>query len=175
VENVYYGEMISILGPLTLAATSKGLCMVQFGYQKNVLSSMKQRWEKRDEGAFWIEDYSAIQEVIREIEEYFQGSRNKFDIQMDLRGTAFQKQVWKQLELIPYGSTCSYKDIAKAVGNPNAVRAVGGANNKNPIPILIPCHRVIGTNGTMTGYAGGLNIKEALLNHEKSAFANVIN
>ncbi|WP_147803123.1 methylated-DNA--[protein]-cysteine S-methyltransferase [Alkalicoccus halolimnae] len=174
-EKIYYGEMDSFLGPLTLAATAKGLCMIQYGNQKNVLSSMKRRWEKQEQNSLWIEDYTVIGEAIREIKEYFDGSRNKFDIKMDLRGTAFQKQVWEQLQLIPCGNTQSYKDIAEALGNPKAVRAVGGANNKNPVPILIPCHRVIGADGTLTGYAGGISIKESLLNHEKSSFASVVN
>lgn len=91
----------------------------------------------------------------------------KFDLPLDARGTEFQKKVWNELLRIPYGETKSYKDIAVAIGNEKACRAIGMANNKNPIPIIIPCHRVIGSNGKLVGYAGGLNVKEKLLNIEK--------
>ncbi len=103
----------------------------------------------------------------KELAEYFQGKRKSFDFPCRLEGTAFQKKVWQALLEIPYGETRSYKDIAIAVGNPGACRAVGMANNKNPLAIAVPCHRVIGSNGELTGYAGGLEIKKALLDMEK--------
>jgi methylated-DNA-[protein]-cysteine S-methyltransferase len=99
--------------------------------------------------------------------EYFNGKRRCFDLPLDPRGTAFQKSVWSALQDIPYGETRSYKDIAIAVDNPKACRAVGMTNNKNPISIIIPCHRVVGADGTLTGYGGGLDIKQVLLELEK--------
>lgn len=105
---------------------------------------------------------------IMQINEYIQGKRKKFDLPLNLEGTEFQKKVWNELKNIPYGETRSYKDIAVAIGNEKASRAIGMANNKNPIPILIPCHRVIGANGKLVGYRGGLDIKEKLLNIENA-------
>lgn len=102
-----------------------------------------------------------------QLSEYFDGRRRIFDLPLDPRGTAFQKSVWSALQDIPYGETRSYKDIACAVGNPKACRAVGMANNKNPIAVIIPCHRVIGADGTLVGYGGGLDIKQVLLDLEK--------
>lgn len=106
---------------------------------------------------------SLIKETYNELCEYFKGQRKTFNIPISLQGTEFQLKIWQELSKIPYGETRCYKDIACAVGNPKASRAVGMANNKNPIAIIIPCHRVIGSNGNLTGYAGGLGIKEKLL------------
>lgn len=108
-----------------------------------------------------------IKKAYTQLEEYLSGKRTEFDIEIEMIGTEFQKKVWKELLNIPYGETRSYKDIAIAIGNEKACRAVGNANNKNPIAIIVPCHRVIGSNGSMTGYAGGLDIKEKLLKIEK--------
>jgi len=107
-----------------------------------------------------------ITETVHELTEYFSGTRSSFDLPLNPSGTAFQKRVWEQLQRIPYGQTCSYGDIAKAVGNPKAARAVGLANNRNPIMIIIPCHRVIGADGSLTGYGGGIEIKKFLLDLE---------
>lgn len=109
----------------------------------------------------------AIRKTYLQLKEYLSGKRKNFDIEIEMIGTEFQKKVWKELLNIPYGETRSYKDIAIAIGNEKACRAVGNANNKNPIAIIVPCHRVVGSNGSMTGYAGGLNIKEKLLKIEK--------
>ena len=108
-----------------------------------------------------------IKETYRQLTEYFEGNRKTFDIPLKLEGTDFQKSVWHALMKIPYGKTATYLEIAETIGNPKASRAVGMANNKNKIPIIIPCHRVIGTNGSLTGYAGGLEIKKKLLELEK--------
>jgi len=102
-----------------------------------------------------------------ELEEYFRGERKKFSFEIEIIGTEFQRRVYRELMNIPYGKTKSYKEIAKLIGNEKAVRAVGGANNKNKLPIIIPCHRVIGSNGNLVGYAGGIDIKQKLLNLEK--------
>ncbi|MBC9786055.1 methylated-DNA--[protein]-cysteine S-methyltransferase [Heliobacterium chlorum] len=104
---------------------------------------------------------------LQQLDEYFRGTRKDFNVKLNPQGTQFQKQVWRKLPDIPYGKTASYKDIAEAVGNPKAVRAVGGANSQNPISIIVPCHRIIGSNGKLTGYAGGLWRKEWLLAHEQ--------
>lgn len=107
-----------------------------------------------------------LQEAYNQLDEYFQGERKDFDLELHIEGTDFQKKVWKALTDIPYGKVVSYKDIAIAIGNEKAVRAVGNSNNKNKIAIVIPCHRVIGSNGKLVGYAGGLHFKEWLLEHE---------
>lgn len=108
-----------------------------------------------------------IQETKKQLEEYFKGERKEFDLPIHMEGTDFQRKVWKELIKIPYGKTLSYGEIAKNIDNPKASRAVGNANNKNKISIIIPCHRVIGTSGKLVGYGGGLWRKEWLLNHEK--------
>lgn len=111
-----------------------------------------------------------LRETYKQLVEYFNGKRKEFDIPLNPSGTDFQQQVWCELLKIPYGETRSYKDIALEIGNENAVRAVGNANNKNPIPIIIPCHRVIGSDNKLVGYAGGLDIKKNLLKIEGIEF-----
>ena len=108
-----------------------------------------------------------LKKAKKQLEEYFEGKRKKFDLALRLNGTSFQNKVWKALLNFPYAKTCSYKDIAQNIGNENASRAIGNANNKNPLPIFIPCHRVIGSNGKLIGYAGGLDIKIKLLELER--------
>lgn len=108
-----------------------------------------------------------IHQTFEELTQFFGGDRVEFDIPLDPQGTAFQKSVWKALLEIPYGKTCSYKEIAIAIGNPKAVRAVGMANNRNPISFIIPCHRVIGADGSLVGYGGGLELKKWLLDLER--------
>lgn len=108
-----------------------------------------------------------LKKANEELQEYFSGKRKVFDLPLVIEGTEFQKMVWKALSEIPYGTTCSYKDIALKIGNEKASRAVGMANNKNPIPIIVPCHRVVGANGKLVGYAGGLDVKQKLLEIEK--------
>lgn len=108
-----------------------------------------------------------IQKAFLQLSEYFRGERRQFDLPLNPRGTVFQKQVWEALLEIPYGETRSYKQIAEAIGNPKAVRAVGMANNRNPLLIVVPCHRVIGANGKLVGYGAGLDKKEFLLRLEK--------
>jgi len=107
-----------------------------------------------------------VDQAVQEIEEYFTGKRQQFEVPLDLQGTPFQRAVWKELLKIPYGGTVSYGEIARAIGNPKAVRAVGGANHRNPAAIVVPCHRVIGSDGSMTGYGSGIWRKEWLLKHE---------
>lgn len=114
-----------------------------------------------------IKETDLIKECYKQLKEYLQGERRVFDVPIEFNGTKFQNTVWKELLKIPYGETRSYKDIAVAIGNEKACRAIGMANNKNPISIIVPCHRVLGSNGKLVGYAGGLDIKEKLLNIEK--------
>jgi methylated-DNA-[protein]-cysteine S-methyltransferase len=115
----------------------------------------------------WKQSATPFREVERQFREYFQGRRTAFDLRLHPKGTPFQTAVWTALTKIPYGQTRSYGDIAKAVGRPTAVRAVGLANGRNPLPIVVPCHRVIGASGKLVGYGGGLPVKQALLDRER--------
>jgi len=114
-----------------------------------------------------IEETALLKKAGNELKEYFEGKRKTFDLPLAPAGTEFLKKVWTALQDIPYGRTCTYKEIAESVGNSKACRAVGMANNRNPIPFIIPCHRVIGSNGRLVGYAGGLEMKEKLITMEK--------
>ncbi len=123
--------------------------------------------KKKEPGRESVHSEKIFLNVLDQLEAYFRGELNRFDLEFKLKGTVFQKKVWKELEKIEFGKTTSYGEIARRVGNPKAARAVGMANNKNPIPIIIPCHRVIGKNGSLTGFGGGLEIKQFLLELEK--------
>jgi len=114
------------------------------------------------------EDELVLAQTITQLDEYFAGKRKTFDIPLLMEGTDFRVKVWDALLTIPYGQSISYKELAERLGSPKAVRAVGGANHHNPIPIIVPCHRVIGANGSLTGYGGGLDRKDWLLRFEKS-------
>ena len=110
--------------------------------------------------------HGELEKAVRQMDEYFSGARREFDLSLLLHGTPFQEQVWRQLLHVPYGCAATYQDVANAIGRPRAVRAVGAANGQNPISIIVPCHRIIGSNGKLTGYGGGLWRKEWLLRHE---------
>lgn len=147
---LYGGKYNSPIGELYITNDEKSLLSVSF-----------------ETGNFSLNIKNKITDnTIKQLNEYFQGKRKTFDLPLNPKGTEFQKKVWQELKKIPYGATKSYKDIAIAIGNPNSSRAVGNANNKNPIPIIIPCHRVIGTNKKLIGYAGGLDKKQKLLDIE---------
>lgn len=121
------------------------------------------------------EAVSRCAHVAAELEEYFAGTRREFSLQLALAGTEFQREVWSELQRIPFGETIHYGELARRVGRPKAIRAVGQANGRNPIPIVVPCHRVIGANGTLTGFGGGIETKRQLLDHEQGhsgLFAN---
>ncbi len=128
--------------------------------------------DKAVTSVFFVERAQAAQpntitdKALRQLNEYFSGQRTRFNLPLDADGTDFQRSVWRQLCEIDYGVTCAYQDIANALENPKAVRAVGAANGRNPISIIVPCHRVIGANGALTGYAGGMDRKAWLLKHE---------
>ncbi len=164
---VQYGEMDSPVGPLTLLKTEKGLCRIDFGTAEENLPLINAWLKKQALKAELTYDLSSFQSFITQINEYFAQKRKTFDLPIDLYGSEFQKQVWEGLREIPYGETYSYKDVATMIGSPKAVRAIGNANNKNPLPIVIPCHRVIGSNGSLVGYGGGLDKKEILINLEQ--------
>lgn len=143
----------SVLGDLLLAGDGESLQLIGFPEGK----------ARTRHGVDWVRTDSPFAEVIRQLDAYFAGELQDFDVALAPQGTAFQQSVWKALTAIPYGSTCSYGAIAHAVGRPKASRAVGAANGQNPIPIIIPCHRVIGSTGKLTGFGGGLAAKETLL------------
>jgi methylated-DNA-[protein]-cysteine S-methyltransferase len=125
--------------------------------------------KKKNLPGFSTAETPLIKKAAAQLAEYFNGKRRSFDLPLALHGTDFQRSVWKALQTIPAGETRSYKDIAALIGNPKAVRAVGMANNRNPIVIIVPCHRVIGSDGSLTGYGGGLPAKQYLLNLEKGS------
>jgi methylated-DNA-[protein]-cysteine S-methyltransferase len=165
-STISYEEVDSPIGWLTLASFEGALCQIEFGRfedNRHKLEPWSERWFGTRS---WERDPSALSEVVAELSAYFEGSLTDFSVRLDLRGTPFQVQVWEALRSVPYAQACAYKDIAARIGSPKAVRAVGGANNRNPVPIIVPCHRVIGAAGAMVGYGGGLEIKTFLLRHE---------
>lgn len=150
--------------PLYLAATGRGLCMITL---PNESFATLQTWvERRIPNAVLIRAPERMSAYRRQLHEYLEGERTAFDFPLDLRGTEFQASVWEALTRIPYGQTRTYSELADALGHPKAVRAVGAANGANPIPIVIPCHRLIGKNNALTGFRGGLKVKEELLRLE---------
>ena len=155
-SSVYYTTFESPVGPLLLAGDSIALRQVSFR------SSKRSATPQTD----WKENRATFDEVIRQLQAYFGGELKKFDLPLVMEGTEFQLRVWNALRAIPYGETISYTQLAGRIGNPKAVRAVGLANGSNPIPIIVPCHRVIGSDGSLTGFGGGLSTKKMLLELE---------
>jgi methylated-DNA-[protein]-cysteine S-methyltransferase len=158
-ETLSYVRTPSPVGPLFLAASPKGLVRLEF--EAHVLKLNPDTIQLR-------ESKTALASYLHELNEYFSGERREFSFPLDLRGTEFQLACWHALLEIPYGETCSYRDIAQAIGHPHAYRAVGMSNNRNPIAIVVPCHRVIASSGSLCGYGGGLDIKRKLLDLEQS-------
>jgi methylated-DNA-[protein]-cysteine S-methyltransferase len=155
-KTTYFSELASPIGKLMLCASGNGLSGV---HMDNHPPSREPSWRRDDE---------CLADARRQLDEYFAGSRTVFDLELDLAGgTSFQQRVWAALLSIPYGESVSYAEIARRIGQPTATRAVGLANGRNPVCIIVPCHRVIGANGSLTGYGGGLDRKRLLLAHEQ--------
>jgi methylated-DNA-[protein]-cysteine S-methyltransferase len=149
--SLFQKQIQTPIGDLFLVASSTGLTMIYWDQQKAPM-----------------QETEILQKASVQLQEYFRGERQNFDLPLDLQGTEFQMRVWQQLQKIPYGETRSYKDIANLLQDSNASRAVGTANGRNPISIVIPCHRVISSDGSLGGYSGGLEIKKKLLALENS-------
>lgn len=154
----YYKTIASPVGKLKLIASARGLAAVLWMHERPHPMELAAKIE--------APEHSLLMQAEQQLGEYFAGQRDVFPIPLDVQGSEFQRQVWKVLQTIPYGETRSYGDVAKLVGDPTAVRAVGGAVNKNPIAIILPCHRVIGASGNLVGFGGGLANKSFLLQLE---------
>ena len=160
-EKHRYLHVISTeIGPLTLVADGEALVGLHFGDGGTHLS------ERTERG-----DIPLLRKAARQLEEYLRGERRDFDVPLRMEGTDFQRLVWNALRTIPYGETRTYAEVAAQIGRPRAVRAVGGANHRNPLPLFVPCHRVVGSDGTLVGFGGGLEIKRRLLEIEAAAAA----
>jgi O-6-methylguanine DNA methyltransferase len=161
-ETLYYSQMKSAIGPVWVAVSDKGVVMIEFSGREFPPADSKQKFE-------WVISEEKTEVACQELTEYFDGRRTEFSVPLDLhKGTQFQRKCWEILTKIPYGEIRSYREVAKAAGRPAASRAVGQANHANPIPIIIPCHRVINTDGHLGGYGGGLDVKEQLLALERA-------
>jgi O-6-methylguanine DNA methyltransferase len=190
-EILHCTTVTSPVGPLFLAASGHGLVALEFdarlpGQQtirpnpRDLRSERGSESERstsdraRNKGIRFEESERAVRPYARELEEYFAGHRREFSFPLDLRGTEFQLACWRALREIPYGETRTYADIARAVGKPTGFRAVGMANNRNPVAIVVPCHRVIASDGTLCGYGGGLDVKRKLLELEGALSATLV-
>ncbi|HSX63253.1 MAG TPA: methylated-DNA--[protein]-cysteine S-methyltransferase [Pseudoxanthomonas sp.] len=154
---IFHQRIESPVGPLLLAADDHGLRLIEFHSPRHPMAKLDQ----------WREgDHPLLQAAHSQLDEYFAGEREDFDLPLAPQGTDFQQKVWYMLASIPYGQTISYAQLAQRVGKPTAMRAVGAANGRNPLPIVLPCHRVIGADGSLTGFGGGLPTKHYLLKLE---------
>lgn len=168
-EVLYSTILTSAIGPLFLAASDKGLVAVEFDVRlagQQTIRPNPRDLRAESQSVRFEDSERKTSGYVRELEEYFAGSRRGFSFSLDLRGTQFQLACWNALLAIPYGETRTYADIARAVGRPRGFRAVGMANNRNPVAIVVPCHRVIASDGTLCGYGGGLDVKRKLLELE---------
>lgn len=156
-ETTYWGKVVdSPVGALGLLTTAKGLAGLYFGGLPAQYAQIPQ-------------EHPLLHKAERQLAQYFSGTRQAFDVPLDLRGTIFQLKAWKELQRIPYGQTISYGEQARRIGDANKARAVGAANGRNPLPIFIPCHRVVGVSGALVGFSAGVDIKSFLLEHETRA------
>jgi methylated-DNA-[protein]-cysteine S-methyltransferase len=164
-ETIYYSFIdSSLLKKVFVASTDRGVCMVDFlKSEKAFLKRLKERFP-----GMIIRDDRKNKEVLSQLKEYLKGRLKRFDCPLDFRGTPFEKKAWAELARIPYGQTRSYKEIAQAIGHPRAFRAVGNANGRNTLPLIIPCHRVIESNGGLGGFGHGLKVKKQLLDFERA-------
>ena len=164
-EKIFYSSFDSgLLKKVFIASTERGVCMVDFLKSEKVFLK---RLEERFLGRI-VKDDRKCRNVVNQLKQYFKGNLKRFDCKVDFKGTPFQKKVWSALAKIPYSQTRSYKEIAQAIGRPKAFRAVGNANGLNPIPLIIPCHRVIESNGGLGGFGHGIRVKRRLLDFEKA-------
>ncbi len=161
---ISYAKMKTPLGAhLWIARSERGICRIEFKHSESEFRiELARIWPK----ATLVKDEAALQKPLVELEEYFAGQRRKFTFSLAPEGTAFQQKVWQAVYAIPFGEVTTYQNIAKKIGKAKAVRAVGHANGSNPLPIVIPCHRVIGGNGDLCGYGGGIELKRKLLKLE---------
>lgn len=160
-RKIYWDKLDYQGNPIYIAATENGLCYV--GSQEEDFDSLVKRFPSGE----FEENSKALKSYKEELAEYLEGKRNTFSVPTDVKGTPFQEAVWTALREIPYGQTCTYSEVAEQIGRPAAVRAVGTAIGANPVLITVPCHRVIGKNGAITGYRGGVAMKQQLLDLEK--------
>ena len=171
-EKLYWQNLTTALGGITVGCSDRGVREISLATGSQAGKGRKKPRVTSDE---WVEANGQkvqgarwVRQTVRELEEYLAGQRRKFTVPLDLRGTAFQKKVWEALITIPCGATRSYSEIARQAGNPRAARAVGMANHDNPIAIIVPCHRVIASDGSLGGYGGGLEMKASLLRLEQA-------
>ena len=170
-QTVIITRIATPLGEMTAAATDRGVCMLEYADSRHFEPELKQLAAAL--GAEPTEGEHCLLDALRaQLEEYFEGTRRDFDIPLDPVGTPFQKEVWEALRRIPYGGTITYGEQAALIGRPSAVRAVAGANGRNKISIVLPCHRVIGADGSLTGYGGGIERKKKLLALEQRKHNN---
>ena len=156
-----YDRYESPQGTMLIAATPKGLAGVYFKGQKHF--PKKREWRREPQ-------HPVLRQARRELTEYFAGRRKRFEVALDLQGTVFQRSIWKAIAKVDFGKTLTYGNLARRAGFPGSARAAGAATGRNPVGIIVPCHRIIGSNGSLTGYAGGLNRKRALLSLEAMDF-----
>ena len=166
--NIYYTAMDSPLGPIYLGQHPDGLCALSLGEEAEL--KFFGYLEKQYPDAQIKSSDHKLHRAVDQLTQYLKAERNDFDLKLFLKGTEFQKQVWAALEKIPYGSTLSYGDLAIRLNSPGGMRAVGAANGQNPLPIILPCHRVIAADGSLGGYTGGVAIKRKLLDMEQQKF-----
>lgn len=164
-EKIFYASFdSSFLGRVFVASTERGVCLIDFlRSEKTFLKRLKDKFPGE-----LIKDDQKNKDVLNQLRKYLKGYLKQFDCKLDLKGTPFEKKVWLALKKIPYGQTRSYKEIAQAIGHPKAFRAVGNANGQNSIPLIIPCHRVIESNGGLGGFGHGVRVKRQLLDFEKA-------
>lgn len=156
VTQILYTVIDTPLGCLLVAGSPNGLTRINFQAGTQAITPPES----------WREQPAAFVEATRQLQAYFHGDLRQFDLPLAPQGTAFQLQVWQAMQAIPYGGTATYAELARQVGRPQSARAVGGASSRNPLPVVVPCHRVVGSDGSLTGYAGGLHLKQALLDLE---------
>ncbi len=162
-KDVFYGSISSPVGELLLTSNGEAITGLFMEKQKDGPKPIED----------WLRDDSLFNQAAGQLRAYFAGELTEFDLPVALKGTEFQQRVWNELQKIPYGSTINYGELARRIGNPKASRAVGAANGQNPISIIIPCHRLIGSNGKLTGYGGGIERKRFLLDFEAATLAGL--